>query len=311
MLRQLKDAGDPEMRQRIGILTDRLVNDDFERRATAFIEGDDNATLPGWQYAGKKLGNSLIHREIFVELSRRHPGVTIMLDGDAKERTEALDLLTADVGPPIMDPNAADAIALILLRSDSEVVAKPISDGLIFSLLNRYEVNDVLKDPEVNKSVRTMLEQWTKQVSVEYQYNAINVALQWQLESTAELTRKILETSDNVVVLQAAMRVLAKNGTADDAIALKPFLGDKRQDPNGFFYTDAAGRRLEVQLRDVAMATIALLHGRELRDFGFPAAKTHPTLAFDVDSLGFPIGKDGEEARGRVRQDIDELLDES
>lgn len=308
ILRQMKDVSDPEMRRRIEVISSRILNDDFESRSEAFLDGEEGATMPGWDYVRPRFGSKLQHREVFVEFSRRHPGVVMMLDGGKEELNQALLLLAADLAPPMKEPNIAQLFGLVLLSSDLEVQSRLASDILIFSLMRRYEITTALRDPELMKPIREMLNQWITKTSPELEVDALVMALQWELEASLSLAKKILETETNINGLQRAFQVLARFGTPSDSSIAKTFLDDKRQVGEGFFYTDINGRRLGVTLGDVAMATIATLNKRNLRDVGFPQPSMHPLLVFDIDSLGFPLGESGDEARQRVRDEIDRIL---
>jgi hypothetical protein len=308
VLRQLKDVADPEMRQRIEIITDRLMNEDFETRAAAFLDGDQSIEMPGWEYTKTRFGDRLAHREVYVEFSRRFPAVVMLLDGSAAQRGEALDLLAEDLSPPLTDIHFSQAFGLALLSSDPEIKARPASDAILLSLMNRYEINDSLRNPELLRPFRAMLNQWIVKVSDEYRFNALVLSLRAELEQGVTLAKKVLKDSTEIELLELSLQILARFGEPADAAIIAPLLEDQRPSGRGYFLTDAAGRRLQVQMRDVAMATIATIHGRNLRDLGFPIAATHPTTAFDVDTLGFPIGEAGDQARGRVMKDIEELI---
>lgn len=307
---QMAETDDAELRKRIEIVTTRLINDDFEARATAFLEGKEDAVMPGWEYVKSRTGERVRHREIFVELSRRHPAVVMLLDGSADDRAEALKILLEDLGPMMTDPNFADALCLLLLSSDDQVDAREDGDQRIYALFNHYSVKQVADEPEFREPVLELLNQWVLNTADSSRYYGLFVTMQWKLKAAPELAKKILATETNPDILALTFRMLATLGTAKDAVILKPFFDDKRLMPLDYFYTDPAGRRLVVKIGDLAMATAAIVNDKDPKSLGFPGAQVQGNKMFNFETMGFPEGEVGEEARKRVRESIEELLEE-
>lgn len=309
-LRKLEDSDDIELRKRIETVTQRLMNDDFESRAEAFLEGEPGVTLPGWEYFKSKIGARVRHREVFIELCRRHPGAVMLLDGTDDDRKEAFDLVLESFGPVIRDPNFADAVALLLLSSDDALESSEKADRIIRFQFNYFEVRNLALEPEFKDSIRNLLNKWITKVSDQSWMYAVLMAGQWNLEATPKLAEKILGKSKEPDIVLLTFQVLARLGEAKDALIVERFLEDKLVLDQGYFYTDAAGRRLQVKMCDVAMATIATLNDRDLKDLGFPAARTTGDGFFEIESVGFPVGDSGEEARNRVLEDVKKILEE-
>lgn len=310
VLRQMEQTDDAELRRRIEIVTNRLINDDFEARATAFLDGKEGAVMPGWDYVSPRIGDRLRHREVFIELSRRHPAVVMLMDGSAKDRSEALKVLIEDMGPMMKDPNFADALGLLLLSSDEEIDAVQEGDQRLYSLLNHYVVKGAVEEPEFKEPVTKLLNKWVLKIPDSSRFYGMFVAMQWKLEAAPKLAEKILAKETNPDLLALTFRMLANSGTAQDSLMLKPFFADSRLMQTNYFYTDPAGRRLIVQIGDLAMASAAILNDRDPKSLGFPGARMQGSKMFDFETMGFPEGEVGEEARKRVRQEIEEMLAE-
>ncbi len=98
------------------------------------------------------------------------------------------------------------------------------------------------------------------------------------------------------------MQVIARFGSQRESDGVAKFLDNQRVvETQGF----ANGAIAETYLGDVAMAPIAKLHKRTLRDVGFDAQE-HVKVAFRPEDLAFPA--DDPSQRQAVRQQIDKLL---
>lgn len=312
-LDRLRATSDPEARKRIDFIRRRLAKDDLEARIDAFLSGS-NDDLPGWKYARPHLGDERTSRELFVEITRRHPELATSLEQPPAERTVALErtaqkLLLTTQSVVSAQPIPADAIALLLVAGDEKTPASELSDAALLRLARHPDVLRGLSDTELKGPLRRLLGRWIPRVSKSRRVDALYLAMQLKLEEGLALARTALSDTDDVEALEFSLRTIARLGEPSDALRIKPLLDDQRAAGQGYAHSDPAGRPLRVVVGDVAMAAVATLNKRGLRDIGFPAAETHPTMAFDVDTLGFPVGPAGDEARQRVRQEIDSLVE--
>lgn len=313
ILDRLRAASDPEVRKRIDFVRQRLAQDDLEARIGAFLSGDNDG-LPGWKYARPHLGDERTSRELFVEITRRHPELTASLEQSAVERTAALEqtaqkLLMTTRSVVSAQPIPADAIALLLVAGDEKLPASELSDAAILRLTRHPDVVRGLTDAQLKDPLRRLLGRWLPRVSKSRRVDALYLAMQLKLEEGLTLARTALGDTDDVEALEFSLRTVARLGDQSDILRIKPLLDDQRAAGQGYLHSDAAGRPLRVIVGDVAMAAVAMINKRGLRDIGFPAAETHPTMAFDVDTLGFPVGPAGDEARQRVREEIDAMVE--
>lgn len=301
---------DPEVRQRISMISQRLAQDDLEARIEAFLSEKKDSYLPGWNFARVKLGDRSVLRELFVEITRKHPKLAASLDGSPRDRIVALQDASTQINMAMYGistvPTFADAIALLLATVGPDTPPSEAVDATLLRLFSRRETTVALQDAEIMGPLRRLLGEWLPKVTKARRAEAMFFAMQWNIEEGLILAASTIREGDDIETLEFALQTVARFGSPSDALMLKPLLDDQR--PAGYASIDPAGRPLRTQVGDVAMAAIGIIHGRNLRDLGFPVAETHPQVGFNVDTLGFPVGPPGDEARGRVREEIDMIV---
>lgn len=309
-LTQSRPQGDPEVRQRIRMISQRLAQDDLEAKIEAFLSEEKDSYLPGWNYARVKLGDRPVLRELFVELTRKHPKLAASLDGSPRDRTIALQETSTRINMAMIGisnlPTFSDAIALLLATVGPDTPPSEAVDATLLRLLSRRETTVALQDAEIMVPLRRLLGEWIPQVTKARRAEAMFFAMQWNVEEGLLLAATTIRENDDIETLEFALQTVARFGSPSDALMLKPLLDDQR--PAGYASIDPAGRPLRTQVGDVAMAAIGIINGRNPRDLGFPVAETHPLVGFNVETLGFPVGTAGDEARARVREEIDAIV---
>ncbi|XZE53033.1 hypothetical protein SH139x_004747 [Planctomycetaceae bacterium SH139] len=314
-LRHEAEVGDQEVRQRIEIIVERLMQDDFEARVRAFLDRDPESELPGWDFAQQRLGDTQLARETFVAISRKHPTYVQLLGGTTRERAESLNVLTQDLQASRrtlrFQPTVEDCLALLLVISDPEVPTTVAHDTEVISLVRRFEIVDALSDPEMSGPLRSLIGQWLVRVNSGRRIDAVHFAMQAEFSQAVTLAGKMLaEQADDVEAIAFAFKTIARFGEPADGMLVQPFLDDKRPSGGDLFYPDPTGRILQVEVRDLAMATVAVLNKRRLRDIGFPVGRENSNFGFDEETLGFPEGETGNTARQLVLEEVKKLLEQ-
>ncbi len=139
--------------------------------------------------------------------------------------------------------------------------------------------------------------------------NRIDVLLAgmaWEVEDSLSLAVSTLTEAQEAETLATALQAIARFGSREHAIFVQPLLDDSRPTSETGF---AGGMLIRTEVRDVAMATIAVLHQADLAEMGFGSLETHPTYGFILGDIGFPMDDKG--ARQKTREKIDLLLNEN
>lgn len=317
ILRKQAEQGDLETRQRVEMIVARLMADEFEARVRAFLRRQPEATLPGWEYAREKLADSNFFRQLYVDISRKRPAFVQQLGGTVEQRRQALTQLTSDLEAAkrtiTYNPNIEDCVAMLLVASDPEIQNTDAHDTEIFALMRRFEIANALQDAELAGAVKRMVRRWIVRIGDARLIEGLILGMDLELPAeTLQLAERILRgPNQDPVLIQFGLKALARFGEPPDAALARPFLDDDRPGGNIRFDIDASGRTRRVRVGDLAMAAIALVHDRNLRGIGFPAAVEHPRWGFDESSVGFPVGEEGDRQRARVREQIDALLEKN
>lgn len=304
-LRQaIREFRDPELVQRAEFALSKLTVDDLESRVATFLDGTaesgDLARLwfPGWEQFGAMLGDSIPLRELFVKVMKSHPRITQSLAEGTVERSVAAQEVVVTIETAIrqknLPPTVADGVALLLPLTDPAVVAGVRYEEVILGVFNRL-YGSVSRDSQLWGPVSRLLEQWMRRSRPENRAAVLWSAMQWSLPGGAKLGLQTLDEMTDVETVQTALQAIARFGRAEDAARLAPLLQDNRPAATSI-PLEVQERRLRVTIADVALATVAILHGVAPKDLGMQAAELHPLVGFSIDHVGFTADQQAERA---------------
>jgi hypothetical protein len=316
MLPALQEAAeshpDLEIRMRSQILYRRVARHDFESRAARFLASESPGDLmPGWPAVAPLLGDHSAARELYIEISRDYPALAAAYGGTPRDRAAEADLVATAVAEKMMQhrmlPDPADAVALLLIAADPAVpVSLPVERTLL-SLVNKASVTTIRNQTPLAPRFDELMSAWIRRSLPEHRQEVLWRSMQDDLEAGGALALRTLHETDNPAVLQMALQAAARFAQPKDTPLIVHLLDDQRPAGDGVAAIAEGGERIETRISDVAMATIARIHDASLADLGFRYARTHPKVAFVIESLGFPAND--EAARQAVRQQIDALTE--
>ncbi len=309
-LRRLaKDSADPEVRLRADQIVKQLTRGDMEARIASFLAGED-ANLEGWEVARAIMGDSPGVRELFVELMKNHPDLTASLEGMPRDRAMAMDAAVTQVQNALFVerkfPSKADAFALLLPAVDPNVPLNAAYESVLLSVLQKNAVTEIRNDAQLSGPFRTLLGSWMTRSTLASRDDVLLFGMSWDIEATLPLAIQTLGEANQTETLAFALQAIARFGNRDHVAFVRPLLGDHRPSSERGF---ARGETVRTQLGDVAMAAIATLYKVPLSEAGFKGAESHPTYAFILTDIGFPVGDDA--PRKAAREKIDKLLEEA
>jgi hypothetical protein len=284
---------DADVRERCRALLEEIGGDDREERLKAFLaDTEDKQPLPGWQRFVKAAGKTPAARRSFAAVYRAGGD---LLEAAETSPTEVRDRLAARcsalapalITPGPDDPVLAEAEALLLVVTDDRVtLGVPAFNALCTGLevlANRAAFKKSFLQDEPSRKLLLAFVQ--RRWDGPQQERALALALAFELKETADwavglaLSRELPGPTRGWALL-----VVGQLGTKY-AGRLEPLLAD----------TTAVGQKslgpttLRAEVRDVALAAVIRLAGRQPADFGFPylqalpGIKTLPTPA----CLGF------------------------
>lgn len=298
----IREFRDPELVQRAEFALSKLTVDDLESRVSRFLDGSAESGdlarqwFPGWEQFGSMLGDSIPLRELFVKVMKSHPRITQSLAEGTLERSvaaqEAVVTIETAIRQKNLPPTVADGVALLLPLTDPAVTAGVRYEEIILGVFNRL-YGSVSRDSQLWGPVSRLLEQWMRRSRPENRAATLWSAMQWSLPGGAKLGLQTLDETTDVETVQTALQAIARFGNAEDAAKLAPLLQDNRPAATSI-PIEVQDRRLRVTIADVALTTVAILHGVAPKDLGMQAVELHPLVGFSVDHVGFTVDQQAE-----------------
>ncbi|MEM9827170.1 MAG: hypothetical protein AAF958_11305 [Planctomycetota bacterium] len=304
--KELKTEFDGEVRSRIKQIIDRLSSNSLQEQLEAFLSGQD-LTPEGWFEFRRWSGDSGVTRRLFVEVLRKHPEMVKATTGISRDRVMALrDLQSQFVGNPnaMLEAERADLFAMLLPVYDAQVPTDEKYDQVIWMLVQSTAGRQVLVDKSLRTGLKQLLSQWVRRVSPMWTDNAMRLGLEIDLPAIREIAVDVLERASGPNPPQAlesgsrlttAMRVMGVYGSLDGCKLVLPLLDDHRRAALDTYINQ---RAIRTEIADVAAATIALIHRKDFRKFGFPNVVTDSDASFRVFEVGF--GSDQLDQRAAV-----------
>lgn len=305
-LRKVREsADDPEIRLRAAEIVRQLTSGSLEAQIESFLAGEP-VNFDGWPTIRGLFGDTQGAREVFVELMSQHPTLTKSLEGETRDRALAVESVLAVVQNAMTVerrfPNRADVFALLLASVDPNVPDNATLESQVMMVLNQTSVREIRKDWQLNGPFETLIAIWMSRCSLANRQEILETGMRMGLKPTLELGLRTTREANSVQVIVTALQAIARFGEESDSVGLRRLMKDRRPvKAEGVFGEDPDLTR---ELGDVAMLTVVILHKRPLKDFGFPLARTHRAVGFELDNVGFT----SEEAREEARESIDDLF---
>lgn len=310
-LRQGTLQPDLEIRQRSLNLLRELEADDFEAQLSALrqphVPGRE-ITLPGWIAFRKQAGQGRDARRLFAAIASRHrddlehyAAALACPSGDSTDgplhrfqplRQDRQRQLTRD---PRLRKSLYDGDpsvwGLALLLATHPQTRSPLQTYRLRGDLAVKATRETLqRSPHaaaLEEMVRTFLVSGPEPVADEL---TIRLALQWQFDDLAtrlahQVTQGTASASPGDVA--TGLLVLARHDPEALAPAVKRWIEDKRT-AESWQIVASTRRRLQTQVRDVALAVWADHEGIDPRTLGYQDLEADPLTRYRLHTLGFP-----------------------
>jgi hypothetical protein len=255
--------------------------------------------LPGWEKTREALGNSLLTRQLYVEMYRTEGETLKMLDGDPARLGTHIEarakLLQARRTTTIQAGLDLGNIAALLLAAGMEKTdLSPSGRSMVYQLCHQQAFREGMQGSQ-SPSLRKLLGRYVLQSDGVYAYQGMTLTMQFNM------TEEGLACADKVLsgmlavphYRQYAILTIAKLGNESHIEKLLPLLDDKsvcsQQQINKVTY--------KTELRDVALFAMIHLSKQDPKKFGFDRFSPNPQMVANVHTLGF----DSEEKRQAVR----------
>jgi len=155
----------------------------------------------------------------------------------------------------------------------------------VSQLFHQSKLVDEIAGNPPDHPARRLLGAWIERLAdTNLAFQSIWLGMRYDLPQGLAPAKSLLKRADQQpFVRQMAILAVAKLGSQSDAAALEPLLTDPAAcNPN-----DQQKTTYRCEVRDVALAAIIHLHGRDPKVFGFEKIQKHPQSLFAQNTMGF------------------------
>ena len=293
----LKSA-DLEIRFRVRRIYVQLLQTDFQRRLTLFVNDVDGKLehdLPAWKMYREKVGSSLEHRKLFASIVRVEAPFLIAIETKtdiySTLNTRLKDLQpygsTPNNGPKVARLESIAAILLAATQLDSTQLNRIISP--MYNLLNFQETKNGIRGGDnsgiIKGMIATYIEQNTETANSQL---PLTLVLEYGFEDVGlRMGRKLIADSKmSSLVREYAAICLVRFGTAAEIPKLLSMLTEKSV-IHSWSTSQAKGKIIKTQVRDAILALLLHQTKQDATDYGFRFVQPNPITVFRVYSAGF------------------------
>jgi hypothetical protein len=292
-VRKLTDDPDREVSDRARRIVEQVNRQDRPRRLAVFLAGSDDdqeSPLPGWESLRDIAGDNPASRRLlaetlqtewdFLERLRNHTFESALL---ITHRSTELQRISSRYRQPIP---TSQVVALLLCALERDVALPDQTALHVFSVLNQPQLSgpQYWHDPAFRQLVGAFITRTTGSSSL---YQGLHFALRHELPEGLVAAERALDDETCLPhVRQLAILTVARFGDQRHVEKLQTLLNDSH-----VFTSRAAAaqeaQRLECQVRDLALAALVHLVGKDPREFGFKHLQLHAQWVFDPTTVGF------------------------
>ena len=319
---------DPEVRARAQRLVELIDQISFEKRLEAFaqdVDGASGITLPGWDQYKRIVGGAAADRALFIEMHRSERELMMhAFEGQSANLAKRIQTRALRLGQGIAGG--------VLIRGQRQQQASEASVGscaamLLVSATEKKEINDqvtlavanlsmrpplmiALTQGPYREQIRTLVGHWLNEsgsVQPAVVSRKLIVISRYSLREGLPLALRVARGDDETGVQPGGQRAnavlaVAKVGDESNVEDLKPLLDNETVCQERSAMIDGARKRITVQLRDVAIASIIHLQGRKPAEFGMLGVRRHDQTVFHIQTLGFADEKLREKVLAKWRE---------
>jgi hypothetical protein len=318
LLLKLVDDPDPEMRAAARRLVALIDRSEFQRRLEAFaadVDGRQGLDLPGWEEFRERAGGDAAARALFVEMQRQEAPLLAAAFGVAarpvsqmcEERLMRLVQWQATGDNRNATPPIGSCAAMLFLSSIESIHVSDRGALLVDHLIQRPPLRDLLHMGNYRPAVRQLVVGWV--VHCPNQNEAvlgrrINLASINELKEALPLALAVVRGEDQYATIQpmtkaAAILLIGQFGGPEHMEHVEPLLEDSTVFIRG---PQTPGLAANVQIRDVAMVTLATLTEQRPADYGYVHARMQAQRTYQLQTLHVASDELREQAAMKWRQ---------
>lgn len=295
----------PEPLDRITRIVLSLRKQEKESRIESFLLGGAS-DVKNWDKIESWFGDNKQSRELYVELYREHPYLIETLGGSPQEVSLGLQLVHRRLRERGVGFESAasrtDVIAMMLPMVQPNFQPRYQYDDYLAGILYTYAGRDSGRDRVFGKPFVRLTTLWMQKSHILVRSIVLRLAMKWDLDITLDLAVETLQENAVPTTTTTAMQAVAKYGNRSHLPMIATFLDDPR-----VIYPKRANNEsgTDVQMRDVAAATIAILCDVPVVDVGFQFSAEDEVFGLLYARLNVPPKKgiDGEADEENLEED--------
>lgn len=307
-LKEASQSPDAEIRFRAEKILAEVRQRDFHRRLQAFaanLDSDEDYDLPGWAEFRQQIGDTRIHRELFVRMQTDEPRLMQACEDGARAAGEALNIRALQLLQPTPSGTAqtvslGTAAAMLFVAGMDEAPISDFGASGVYRICMDAVVRAELSGGPHQQALRELMSHWIlREGNADSNYQKLTLAMQYDLKAGLTPAVQVLDQGAHPPHLrQQAMVAVAKFGDASHIPLLERYLTDE---------TQYGTRRLDNQkvvqteMRDVALAALVALTKQEFADYGLGHVTAAPNFVFIPYSCGFETPEARQKALQRWR----------
>jgi hypothetical protein len=295
---------DREIRYRCLRILALIEENDFQRRLAAFEAGhDDEHDLPGWPRYREQFGDQADSRAFFVEMLKSEPDLMQSIDADPQAVSRILESRCFQIQQTqnvTRQPVSLGSIAAMLFAvSDQQVRVHQTSGSTLATLCYQPEIQNAMYDTARRPIVRQLLGDWIRRNDRWAAFQNLALAMRYEMREGLVAAKEILQNPGNQpYIRQNAILAIVKLGDDQEIPLLETLLDDESR---------CAIQRIqdttyETQLRDVALAAILMIEGKDPKEFGFDRIQRHDVNVFITGTIGFADPDQRDQALEKFRK---------
>jgi len=331
-LLELAAGPDPETRAAARRLVTKIDQSAFERRLAAFAadgNGHRGLTLPGWKtfrlaMGGDSLKNDSEARSLFVAMHRQEADLLDRLFSKdrAMENSAWEDRLlrllnwrvhttnrAVLIRPHNLAPPLGSCATMLFLGTMPELKISDRATTSLAHLASRSPIREAIKSGRHRQAIRKLVSSWVTDCPNKNEpllLQRLQLVQAYELRDALPWVAQVLQSTEasgsaSARTRASAILILGKLGNPEHADFLKPLLEDKRvcQQVRG---ATPQKKVLSVQVRDVALAVMIHLAGKDVKDFGYLHARPNQQSVFILGTLHFAGDAQRDQALAKWRQ---------
>lgn len=324
-VRDSRFAKDNEIRLRVRRLLTKLLRNDFQRQLHDFLQDDSNTvSLPAWKAFSQIAGTQQTAKELFASMYANSPELFLALENHdlqparihyKKLLTEfgrvqmslalVCSILFADTygfEPPSYDNSRPHDESQRIWTQSRELVRTS-------SHLKNSNVVSFASSGGFQTEFKAVLTHWLLHLPTDNQTlraSRLVIVEKFKLVELLPMIVEIFNDDHETIYSKAkAIVIVARVGNESNVKSLQLLLSNKQvvgHFENEYADRESRGVKLEVQLRDIALAASVFLSKQSLEEYGFANSPDQDDRFISISQAGFATQQKRKAAFGKWTQ---------